>query len=188
MSGEVAQASSQTFSQLDNADMTFGMVEDEKGNQKELSHGNFSSFLISPSREVRRKAFFQYYDAYEKHKNTIATTLAFSNKKDSFYSRVRKFPNSRAASLFSDNVPEEGYDNLVDTVRNNFGPLFRYLNFRREVLGLDELHFYDTYVPIISDVDFNMGYERPGYLRGRPCPLGEDYALSLRRPLGGWNL
>ena len=188
MSGEVAQAASQTFSQLDNADLEFGMIEDEKGNMKELSHGNFSSFLINPSREVRKRAFFQYYEAYEKHKNTIATTLSFSNKKDSFYSRVRKFPNSRAASLFSDNVPEEVYDNLIETVRKNQTPLFKYLDFRRKVLGLDELHFYDTYVPIISDVDFSMSYgEAVETCLAALSPLGEDYCSVMKDGLmGGW--
>jgi oligoendopeptidase F len=190
MSSEVAQAPSQVFSQLDNADLSFGIIEDESGARKELSHGNFSTFLINPSRELRKKAFFQYYDSYEKHKHTIAATLSFSNRKDAFYSRVRKFPSSREASLFSDNVPAEVYDNLIETVKRNTEPLFRYMNFRREVLGLDELHFYDTYVPIIPDVNFTMGYdEAVDTCVSALEPLGREYCDTLKAGLlaDGWT-
>ncbi|MCL2025442.1 MAG: oligoendopeptidase F [Leptospirales bacterium] len=185
---EIAQAPSQIFSQLDNADLTFGTIEDENGKVSELTHGNFSSFLINRSRDVRKKAFFTYYDSYEKHKNTIAAALSFSNKKDFFYSRTRKFANCRAASLFSDNVPEEVYDNLVRTVRNNTGPLFKYLRFRKEALGLDELHFYDTYVPISGDADFHVSYEEAVEIcLSALVSLGEEYGSVLKAGLlGGW--
>ncbi len=188
MSGEVAQAPSRTFSQLDNADLTFGTVTDSDGTEKELTHGNFSSFLINPDREVRKKAFFQYYDAYENHKNTIATTLGYSNKKDSAYARIRNFSSSREASLFSDDVPLSVYDNLIETVKNNMAPLFKYLDFRREVLGLDELHFYDTYVPIVSDVTFHMPYEEAVDVALEALtPLGKEYGETLKKGLlGGW--
>lgn len=188
MGRDVAQASSQIFSQLDNADLTFGTLTNGKGKQMKLTHGNFNSFLIDPSREVRKKAFFQYYDTYEKHKNTIAAALSYSNKKDCYYARVRNFPSSRAASLFADNVPEEVYDNLITTVRKNTAPLFDYLNFRREALALDELHFYDTYVPIIEDIDFNMSYEEAvETCAAAITPLGEEYSSKLKQGLlGGW--
>ena len=188
MTGEVAQAPAQTFSQLDNADMSFGTIRDEKGNDVELSHGNFSSFLMSKNREVRQKAFLQYYQSYDEHRNTIATTLAYSNKKDHLYSRVRKFGNCRGASLFSDNVPEEVYDNLIETVRNNRGPLFSYLRFRKEALGLEELHFYDTYVPLVSGIDFHMPYEEAVDVCVKALvPLGIEYTSILKDGLlGGW--
>jgi len=188
MTGEIASGPSQVFGQLDNVDLNFGTITDENGREIELSHGNFSTFLINPHREIRRKAFFQYYQAYQNHKNTLAATLALSIKKDFFYSRVRNFANCRSASLFNDNVPEEVYDNLIETVRSNPEPLFKYLNFRQKMLGLDELHFYDTYVPLVADVEFRMPYEEAVAVAVRAtAPLGEEYGRVLRDGLlGGW--
>ncbi len=188
MSGEIGHAPSQIFSQLDNADMKFGKIKDHEGNELELSHGNFSTFLINSDREVRKKAFHQYYESYEKLKNTIAETLSHSNKKDVFYARVRNFKSSREASLFTDNMPPSVYDNLVDTIRKNTGPLFRYLSFRKKALGLDELHFYDTYVPIVSDVNFSMTYEEAVDTCVKALePMGEEYLDIMQKGLlGGW--
>lgn len=188
MSGEVGHAPSQIFSQLDNADMKFGKIRDAEGNEVELSHGNFSTFLQSSDRELRRDTFFQYYSSYEKLKYTIAETLSHSNKKDMFYSRVRNFASSRESSLFSDNMPLSVYDNLVDTVRKNTAPLFRYLDFRKHALGLDELHFYDTYVPIAGDVRFTMSYdEAVETCAAALAPLGTEYTSILKDGLqGGW--
>ncbi|MFA5519732.1 MAG: oligoendopeptidase F, partial [Spirochaetota bacterium] len=188
MSGEIGHAPSQIFSQLDNADMKFGKIKDHEGRDVELSHGNFSTFLISPDREVRKKAFHQYYEAYEAMKNTIAETLSHSNKKDFFYSRVRNFNSSREAALFSDNMPISVYDNLIETVRNNTAPLFKYLAFRKKALGLDDLHFYDTYVSIVKDVNFSMFYEDAvGTCVKALAPLGDEYLDIMKKGLlGGW--
>ncbi|MGD8262498.1 MAG: oligoendopeptidase F [Desulfobacterales bacterium] len=188
MSREVANASSQVFGQLDNVDLMFGTLADEKGKEVELSHGNFTTFLQNSRREIRQKAFSQYYQAYDNHKHTLAATLAHSVKKDLFYSRVRHFANCRVSALFSDNVPETVYDNLIATVKKNLTPLFAYFDFRKEVLGLEELHFYDTYVPITNDVDFHMPFaEAVDVCAEAMAPLGEDYAGLLREGLlGGW--
>ena len=188
MSREVAAAPSQVFGQLDNVDLKFGTVADENGNQIELSHGNFMTFLINPNRDVRKKVFFQYYQAYQDHQYTLAATLAHSIKKDLFYSRARNFENCRISALFGDNVPEAVYDNLIATVKANLQPLFKYLGFRRSVLGIEALHFYDTYVPIISDVQFHMPYEEAvAVCASAVQPLGDDYARILRDGLlSGW--
>lgn len=188
MSGEIGHAPSQIFSQLDNADMKFGKIKDHEGRDVELSHGNFSTFLISPDREVRKKAFHQYYEAYESMKNTIAETLSHSNKKDFFYSRVRNFNSSREAALFSDNMPISVYDNLIETIRSNTAPLFKYLAFRKKALGLDDLHFYDTYVSIVKDVNFSMTYEDAVETCVKAlAPLGNEYLDIMKKGLlGGW--
>jgi len=188
MTKEIASGPFQVFGQLDNVDLDFGSIRDESGREIELSHGNFSTFLIHPSRDIRKKAFFQYYQAYQNHKNTLAATLALSAKKDFFYSRARNFDNCRIAALFGDNVPELVYDNLIQTVRDNLEPLFRYLNFRKNILGLEELHFYDTYVPLIKDVDFRMPYEEAAEVGVRAvAQLGEEYGRILKDGLlGGW--
>ena len=188
MSREMANAPTQVFGQLDNVDLNFGSLEDENGNEIELSHGNFSTFLISPNREVRKKAFSQYYRAYEDHKHTLAATLVHSLKKDLFYSRARNFDSCRTAALFSDNIPETVYDNLIKTVKSNLAPLFKYMDFRKQTLALSELHFYDTYVPIVSDVTFDIPYEAAVEISIQAIrPLGEKYVNVIREGLlEGW--
>ncbi|MCL2156044.1 MAG: oligoendopeptidase F [Leptospirales bacterium] len=188
MMGEIAGAPSQIFSQLDNADLTFGSIKDINGDDIELSHGNFSTFLQNPDRDIRRKAFFQYYQSYENIKHTVASTLDHSNKKDSFYAKVRKFNNSREAALFPDNVPEKIYDNLVKTVRENITAIYKYLEFRKNALGIDRLHFYDTYVPIVGDVDFTMSYEEAVETCVKALvPLGNEYSDIMKNGLlSGW--
>ena len=188
MTREIASAPSQVFGQLDNVDLQFGTLKDASGKKIELSHANFTTFLITPDRKIRRKAFFQYYQAYEDHQHTLAATLTQSLKKDLFYSRVRHFKNCRALPLFTDDISETVYDNLIDTVKKNLASLFRYLNFRKQALGLKELHFYDTYVPIISDLDFQMPYEEAVEVCiSALAPLGQQYTAVLKKGLlGGW--
>jgi oligoendopeptidase F len=188
MSRDMANAPTQVFGQLDNVDLNFGSLEDENGKEIELSHGNFSTFLISPNREVRQKAFFQYYRAYEDHKHTLAATFVHSLKKDVFYSRARNFDTCRAAALFGDNIPETVYDNLIKTVKSNLTPFFKYMDFRKQTLALSELHFYDTYVPIVSDVTFDIPYEAAVEISIQAMrPLGEKYVNVLREGfMGGW--
>jgi oligoendopeptidase F len=188
MSRELAGAPSQVFGQLDNVDLKFGTVMDESGNEIELSHGNFTTFLINPLPDIRRNVFFQYYQVYQDHKHTLAATLAHSVKKDFFYSRARNFENCRASALFSDNIDEAVYDNLIETVKTNLEPLFKYLNFRQTVLGLEELHFFDTYVPIIADAQFSMPYEEAVEVCAKAMkPLGDEYSGILKDGLlSGW--
>ncbi|HHP7234415.1 MAG TPA: oligoendopeptidase F [Desulfobacterales bacterium] len=188
MSREMAQAAYQVFGQLDNADLKFGTIVDVDGTETELSHGNFTTLMTRPDRELRQKVFSQYYDVYDAHRNTLAATLGASVKKDDFFARVRNFESCRAAGLFGDNIPETVYDNLIQTVRDNLAPLFKYLNFRKKVLDLPKMHFYDTYVPIVSDVDFHMDYETAVEVSiASLAPLGRQYAETLRQGLlGGW--
>lgn len=188
MSREMAQTASQVFGQLDNVDLSFGTITDEAKGDIELSHGNFTTFLQHPERDMRRKAFFQYYAAYENHRNTIAAALAGSVKADLFYARSRNHPTCRDAALFGDDIPLAVYDNLQDTVKTNQAPLFAYLDFRREALGIDELHFYDTYVPIVGDVAFDMPYdEAVATCIEALAPLGTAYTSVLEKGLsGGW--
>ena len=188
MSREIAGTASQVFGQLDNVDLKFGTIVDENGEEIELSHGNFNTFLINSSRKIRKKAFFQYYRVYQNHRHTLAATLAQSIKKDFFYARVRAFENCRNSALFADNVPESVYDSLIQTVKDNLEPLFKYLNFRQKMLGLNELHFYDTYVPIIENVEFRMPYEEAVDVCLKASqPLGNEYGRILEQGLlGGW--
>ena len=188
MSREIANGPSQVFGQLDNVDLKFGTITDDSSNEIELSHGNFTTFLTNSHRALRKKAFFQYYQAYQDHQHTLAATLSNSLKKDFFYSRVRNFKDCRSSALFSDNIQETVYDNLIESVKSNLDPLFKYLNFRKKALGLKELHFYDTYVPLIEDVDFRMPYEEAVDVAvSAMAPLGKEYCKVLEEGLlGGW--
>ncbi len=186
MSREMAQTAGQVFGQLDNVDLKFGTLADDQGREMELSHGNFTTFLQNPARNVRRQAFFQYYERYEQHKNTVAAALGGSIKGDLFYARSRRYDDCRAAALFSDRMPAAVYDNLITTVRGNLAPLFRYFDFRRQALGLENLHFFDTYVPIVKDVDFQMPYqEAVDTCVAALAPLGEDYTRTMAAGLNG---
>ena len=188
LSAEVVQAPSQIFSQLDNADLDFGEIMDEKGTPAALSHGNFITFLMTPDRDVRKRAFEQYYAVYRAHRHSIAAALAHSVKKDLFFARVRDFSSCREAALFFDDVPGRVYDNLVSTVKASTAPLFNYLGVRQKALGVDELHFYDTYVPLVGDVDFKLDYDRAVAIAIEAlAPLGEAYTRVLEQGLtGGW--
>lgn len=186
--GEASSAPSEIFSQLDNSDLRFGNLTNSAGEELELSHGNFSNFLQSPEREIRIKAFKQYYNAYHSHRHSIAAALSASVKNDYLFSRVRHYPGSRYSSLYRDNISEEVYDNLIASVRNNFEPLVKYFNFRKKVLGLDELHVYDTYVPVVKEVKFKMSYEEAvETCVAALAPLGDDYVNIMRDGLlNGW--
>ncbi len=188
MMGEVSGAPSQIFGQLDNVDLKFGTLADDTGAEMELSHGNFSSFLLSRNRDIRKNAFLQYYAEYNDHKNTISTALSSSVKKDLFYSKARKFDTCRSSALFGDNVPDSVYDNLITAVRENLPALFKYLEFRKTKLGVDSLHIYDTYVPLVDDIKFKMSYEEAADVCvASLAPLGEEYTAILRKGFdSGW--
>ncbi|MBE7411697.1 MAG: oligoendopeptidase F [Leptospiraceae bacterium] len=188
MGGDAIGAASDIFSQLDNADLNFGIIENEKGEKIELSHGNFNSCLQSRDRSFRKRAFEKYYSVYDAHKHTIATSFSSSVKKDKFYANVRNFNSCREASLFANNVNPKVYDSLISAVTSNIDPLVKYLNFRKKVLGLDDLHFYDTYLPLVSSVNFTMSYEEGVQTCCEALEiLGEEYVSTLRKGLlEGW--
>jgi len=156
----------ETFSQLTNVDMKFGVVADEKGVERELSQSSFSSFLNKRDPEVRRNAFKRFYAEIDDHKFTLASTLASSIKADVFHARARNYPSAREAALFSDDMPESVYDNLIATVRANLPSLHRYYDVRRRLLGLGEIHHYDTYVPIVDKME--TGKSSPLWPRSAP--------------------
>ncbi len=186
MQAEMAQASSKTFRQLHDADLKFGEVENEKGELVELGNATFSQFLISPDRNVRKTAFHQYYDQFQAHENTLAATLGGSIQKDVYYARARQHDSALAGALFPDNVPQSVYDNLIASVRNNFEPLYKYYELRRRLMGIDEIHHYDTYVPIISDLQVNRTWDQATDLVMESLtPLGSEYCEILEAGLRG---
>lgn len=178
----------ETFSQLTNVDMRFGSLRDGDGNERELTQGSFSSFLQQRDPAVRKAAFQQFYAEFSDHKFTLAASLASSVRADVFHARARNYPSARDAALFADDVPAGVYDGLISAVRKNLGALFDYFELRRQVLGLGEIHHYDTYVPMVenvqSDVPWDLAVER---VLEAVEPLGEDYVGTLGRGLREWR-
>jgi oligoendopeptidase F len=170
----------ETFSQLTNVDMKFGTLPDENGVERPLSQSSYSSFLVKRDREIRKRAFHQFYAEFSDHRFTLASSLASSIKADIFSARARNYPSARESALFQDDVPVEVYDNLIATVRANLEPLFRYYALRKRVLELDAIHAYDTYVPIVPDVETHVSFdEATDKVITALAPLGEEYCRTL---------
>lgn len=186
MQGEMAGATSKIFRQLHDADLKFGDVTNEKGETIELTPSSFSQFLISPDRNVRKTAFHQYYEQFSAHENVLAATLSGSIQKDIYYARARGYDSALHQALYSDNVPPTVYNNLIAAVRNNLPALFKYYDLRKRKMGLDEIHHYDTYVPILSDIEVKHEWdEAVDVVCNALEPLGDEYCSVMRAGLSG---
>ncbi len=182
--GNLSQAPQQIFGMINNADMKFPRIKDEHGNEVELTHGSYIQFLENPNREVRERAFKAVYETYGKQKNTIAATLSANINKNMFYSRVRKYPSVLEMSLYGDNIPKEVYTNLIDTIHESLPLLHRYLKLRKKLLGVNELHMYDLFAPLVEEYKWDITYEEAkGMLLEGLKPLGENYLSVLREGL-----
>ena len=178
---EALQTPSQTFGMLNNADLKFPLIKDENGEEVELTHGRYIRFLESKDREVRKAAFEAMYDTFGNFKNTFATTLNGNVKKDNFYAKVRNYRSARHSALDSNNIPETVYDNLVEAVNEKLPLLHRYTELRKKVLGLDDLHMYDLYVPLVEGVDMKITYEEAqDFVLKSLTPLGEAYTNIVK--------
>lgn len=184
---EANQTAKKAFSALTDVDMDFGFVETPEG-KKPLSQSTFSTFMIDADRETRKKAYEQFYSMYDSHKNTLASLYSGSVHLDVFEARARKYPSSRSASLFPEKVPETVYDNLVASVRENLDKLHSYYRLRKKALGIDKLHLYDVYVPLIKEVKIRHTYEQAvETVINSVSILGQEYCDTLKKGLsGGW--
>ncbi|HEY2586029.1 MAG TPA: oligoendopeptidase F [Tepidisphaeraceae bacterium] len=184
MQGQMSEASNQAFRQLNDADLKWGLIKNDKGNKVELGHSSFSAFLHSPSRKVRKEAFHQYYAEYDAHKNTIAATLNGSVQRDVYYAKARKHPSALEAALFQDKVPTSVYDNLIDSVHRNMPAVYRYYDLRRRAMELKKIHHYDTYVPILSDLEKRHTWDQAVKVVIKALePMGEEYRRELETGL-----
>ncbi|MDK2903746.1 MAG: oligoendopeptidase [Clostridiales bacterium] len=186
--GEMAEAADTIFTMINDADIKFPSIKDENGDEVELTKGRYMQFMESQDRRVRKDAFEALYDTYGKLKNTLSATLSSSVKKDIFFSRVRKYPSSLAASLDDDNVPASVYDGLIKAIHDNMDLMYRYVKLRKKMLGVDELHMYDLYVPLVPDINIKVSYEEAvdRVLEGLR-PLGEEYISLLEHGFkNGW--
>jgi oligoendopeptidase F len=175
-----------TFSQLTDVDMKFGVLTNEAGREKPLTQSSFSSFLVKRDPELRKRAFNQFYAEFQDHQYTLASSLAYSVKTDVFRARARNYSSSLQAALFPDDVPVSVYENLIKAVRANFAPLFRYFELRRRVLSLKELHHYDTYVPLVAEIESHISFdEAVDKIVAALQPLGKEYVDVLKSGLRG---
>ncbi len=175
-----------TFSQLTDVDMKFGALIDETGREKPLTQSSFSSFLVKRDPGLRKRAFEQFYTEFQDHQYTLASSLAYSVKADVFRARSRNYSSSLEATLFPDAVPAAVYEGLIKSVRANLSPLFRYFELRRRVLGLKELHHYDTYVPMVAEIETHISFDQAvEHVVTALQPLGKEYVDVLESGLRG---
>lgn len=178
--GEVLGQSGTTFGMLNNADMKFPKIKGEDGEETELTHGRFITFMESKDRSVREAAFKAMYETYSQYTNTLASTLAGSIKKDNFYAEVRKFKTARESALHGNTIPEQVYDGLIEAVHEHLPLLHRYVALRKRILGVEELHVYDMYTPLVSEVEMKVTYEEAKQLMiDGLAPLGAEYKHIL---------
>ncbi len=174
------------FSQLTDVDMKFGVLVDEKGEERPLTQSSYSSFLVKRDHGLRKRAFHQFYAEFQDHQFTLASSLSYSVKADVFRARARNYPSALEASLFKDDIPPAVYDALIGSVRQNLAPLFRYYELRKRVLGLDELHPYDTYVPLVAEIETNISFDEAiTDVLASLAPLGTEYVEALGAGLRG---
>jgi oligoendopeptidase F len=186
MQTEMAQTSGQVFRQLNDADMKFPAVKNEQGRWIELSHATFSTLLHSPRRSVRRTAFKKYYRQYADHRYALAASLHGSIQRDVYYARARNHPSALEAALFPDRVPVAVYENLVASVHRHLPALYHYYDVRRRKMRLQQIHHYDTYVPILAQLQTRHTWNQAVQLILEALgPLGSDYCETLGRGLYG---
>lgn len=186
MGAQAMDGHGETFSQLTNVDLKFGFITGSDGHQSELTQGSFVSFLFKTDRDLRRRTFHQFYAEFSDHKFTIASTLSNSVRADVFHARARRYPSSLARALFRHNIPEQVYTNLIGAVRANLAPLHRYYELRRRALGIETIHHYDTYVPLVPQVASHLSFdEAADRVIAAVAPLGGEYVRELAAGLRG---
>ena len=170
------QAPDKIYSMLSDADMTFPVIKDENKNNVELTEANYGRFIQSKDRRVRQDAFKALFNTYKNYKNTFAASLTSSIKNFVFMSKIRNYSSALECSLKPNNIPLEVYHNTVDTVNKNLSALHRYVKIKKKLLGLDQIHMYDLYVPIIDSPVEHIEFEDAVKLVKEGLkPLGEEY-------------
>lgn len=179
--GEMSQAPDSVYSVFADADLKFPSATDKDGNSHPVTHGTYIPLMHSADRVLRKSAFASLYSVYGQFRNTAAALLSAQVKQLKFYADARKYDSTLQASLDGNYVPTEVYTNLISAVHENMAPMYRYVDLRRKLLGVDELHMYDLYTPIVSDVDINIPYEeaKQTVYDALAC-MGDDYRAILK--------
>ena len=182
--GEMAAQPDNIYSMFADADLTFANAVDSQGEKHPVTHGTYGPLLYSQDRALRKSAFQSCYAGYGQFRNTCAATLNAQTKQLKFFADARKYPSTLAAALDATEVPVEVYTNLIEAVHRNLPAMHKYTALRRRLLGLDELHFYDLYVPMVGDVDMHFTYEEACDLILKALePMGEEYCSIVRQGL-----
>lgn len=179
--GEMSQAPDSVYSVFADADLKFPAATDKDGNSHPITHGTYIPLMHSADRVLRKSAFESLYSVYGQFRNTAAALLSAQVKQLKFYADARKYDSTLQASLDGNYVPTEVYTNLISAVHENMAPMYRYVDLRRKLLGVDELHMYDLYTPIVSDVDVDIPYEeaKQTVYDALAC-MGDDYRAILK--------
>lgn len=179
---EATQGASQIFTMFNNADVKFPVITGEHGQEIRVTHGNYISLMEHKDRRIRKDAFMALYSVYRQYQNTLAAAFSSNVKQAVFYARARGYASSRQHSLAENEVPELVYDNLLEAVQKNLPLLHRYVKTRKEALGLDEIHMYDLYVPMVSGLSRTYTFEEAkSMVEEGLAPLGEEYLGILRQ-------
>lgn len=186
--GEMAAAPDDVFSMLNDADLQFPDAVDQDGNKHPVTHGTYIPLMQSYDRTLRKSAFDSLYSVYGQFRNTAAAILSAQMKQLLFFSNARKYPSTLAAALDGTEVDPAIYHNLIDAVHRSFAPMHRYVSLRRRALGVDELHMYDLYVPVVEGVEMKFTFDEAKEIALKAlAPLGEDYLNLLREGFNnGW--
>lgn len=180
--GEVFGAPAEIADNLQDADMVFDSVQDGAGQTVEVTGSNYITLQMSTDRVLRKHSFESYYKGYRQHINTFASAYAGAVKGATAEASVRHYDSSRAMSMAGENVPVAVYDNLIATVRKHMPAMYRYVALRKKILGVDELHYYDVYAPLVADVKVQYTYEQAQQMvLDAVAPLGQDYTDLVRK-------
>lgn len=178
---EICSNPDQTYSIFSNADMRFPEVEDENGEMVQITHGRFVPLQESADRRVRKETFEKFYSVYKQYSRTLASIYSGHVKQLIFNAQARHYENTLEAAVNEVNVSSQVYRNLVDTVNKNLDKMHRYVRLRKRLLGVDELHMYDIYTPIIAGVSKEIPFaEAKETVLKALAPLGEDYLQVVR--------
>ena len=173
-----------TYELFKDCDMSFGDIEDEDGESIELTNSNYSLYIESKNRDVRKNAFDTLYKEYKKYSNTFASLLSTNMKELTTMARVSNYNSAIERALYADDVSMDVYNNLIDSVHSNIEYIYDYYKLKKEILDLDELHLYDIYVPIVSDYDKKYSYEEAKEIILKVLNVfGDEYINKVRESL-----
>lgn len=181
---DMAMQPEHIFSLFNDADLTFADATDADGAKHPVTHGSYVPLMMSPDRTLRKSAYISMYAAYKQFRNTAAATLGAQAKQLKFFADARKYTSGLEYCLEQNEIPTAVYTNLISCVHEHLNPMHKYVKLRKELLGVDELHFYDLYVPIVENVDMNFTYEEACQLILDALePMGDEYLAIVQKGL-----
>lgn len=185
---QMSSSPKEIFSRFNNADVRFGQIQDEDGKDVELTNGRYSVFMESSDRRVRKDAYETLYRQYGNYINTLSETFYANVKQAMFFAQARNYNSTLEMYLSGSFIPVSVYKNLISTVNANMDKMHDYVALRKHELGVDELHFYDVYAPMVSDYDWKVAYDEAKEIALKAlAPLGEDYVAKIKEGFEtGW--